>query len=1172
MLFVPAAEAASEIPAWIKNNAGWWADGQIDDASFLNGIEYLIDNSILKIQTNQKSNENGMIQLEKLLYEVPTGNKIIKVNAFAKFENLSMSHSGSPSSSVSTASVQVTRPDGKIDSENIRITSGVLNYAYKIKSDFPVGDYEISVKGTNNILLEPISFKLQAKSAEEKAIPAWVKNMAGWWASDKIPEENFVLGLQFLVKEGIIKVKQVDTTFGTGINSELLVYQTKILPSQEPYTVTVIYTTQNDSCTSEEEKKAIAYAKMSEILINKNLRKNITQVTAVCMELHEIKADTYPLVMKEIGLDFASVMIFVGGLEANFESYYDKSAVAWWQCNWQYSYGTAGMTGWQCMPSQIIICEDCRRVNPLWDGAVRDRDFDDAIDRGMWFLSHEIAHQNIYEETQKRDAWVTAVHDNQYAFDLCYAFDIVENKLCKKLYTKEKVMGEIYTVMDINYVKSNWREEGISDLKNEIVSIVGTGSEIEGFSKYKLIDVDFEEAKENPTKEVEETVVLSIEYPDDWEDGYYKFDWSIWDYQEDLKAYQKDMGLPEDDESLECCDIFQADKATLRVAGNLWKDDTRTTGAIYPWKYLATLQVWFLDNVHYGGATDEERFDALVDARWKECSNYSFRVDQLECKNFKVLEKSIYVTDEGRKAYSLLTSYDIKWVKYSMDNKIGTTTEVYVGEDAWQVWTEFDQDLYEYSRDVVDRFNSSLVLFDTTYPIPSDPVIPKKIVTEDGIQYKANRAWEDAPVWDNTNYSDIEKETKISKYKVICDTDCNITLNENMKIGEIVTKTWEGTELERAQWDYNDNWWAEEVDCTDANERLTQVYEEETGFILNVSLCEWDEENQEWIIPKVDKWLYETVDLKKFQDDVLHEQIWDIYKSMTPKQIVEEIDTFLISTDDRGGFAAFIARCIDEDDYGCGSPGVPNTKFVVSFDPLDFAPTGGERQAMYQPGKIKDALEINMLKSILIHENAHILSLSASQSDNDLLGWEQFPYNEDLEKADFVKVEQIFTQKEADCAPNVYADWSGCMKDNSYLNLFFQKFWADIYSEYHYWFEFSDDKKKLSELVSAFRQNYGDRFVTHYAMTNPTEDFAESFTAFVLWDEEVISNHKKLCSEKKGQWGLASGWNMIQDGDWSYWHLCDKVYSYNAIWEEKIRFFYDFPELVEMRDFIRSNL
>ena len=37
------------IPAWIKNNAGWWADGNIDDDSFLGGISYLIQNNILVV-------------------------------------------------------------------------------------------------------------------------------------------------------------------------------------------------------------------------------------------------------------------------------------------------------------------------------------------------------------------------------------------------------------------------------------------------------------------------------------------------------------------------------------------------------------------------------------------------------------------------------------------------------------------------------------------------------------------------------------------------------------------------------------------------------------------------------------------------------------------------------------------------------------------------------------------------------------------------------------------------------------------------------------------------------------------------------------------------------------------------------------------------------------------
>jgi len=40
---------AAEIPDWIKNNAGWWADGQIDDSSFVSGLQWLISNGIMKI-------------------------------------------------------------------------------------------------------------------------------------------------------------------------------------------------------------------------------------------------------------------------------------------------------------------------------------------------------------------------------------------------------------------------------------------------------------------------------------------------------------------------------------------------------------------------------------------------------------------------------------------------------------------------------------------------------------------------------------------------------------------------------------------------------------------------------------------------------------------------------------------------------------------------------------------------------------------------------------------------------------------------------------------------------------------------------------------------------------------------------------------------------------------
>ena len=59
MLFVPASMSTttaqdSEIPAWIKNNAGWWADGQIDDGSFVSGIQWLISNGIMSIPPTEQ--------------------------------------------------------------------------------------------------------------------------------------------------------------------------------------------------------------------------------------------------------------------------------------------------------------------------------------------------------------------------------------------------------------------------------------------------------------------------------------------------------------------------------------------------------------------------------------------------------------------------------------------------------------------------------------------------------------------------------------------------------------------------------------------------------------------------------------------------------------------------------------------------------------------------------------------------------------------------------------------------------------------------------------------------------------------------------------------------------------------------------------------------------------
>ena len=41
--------AEKNIPSWIKNNAGWWAEGMITEDEFLKGIEYLVEKRILNV-------------------------------------------------------------------------------------------------------------------------------------------------------------------------------------------------------------------------------------------------------------------------------------------------------------------------------------------------------------------------------------------------------------------------------------------------------------------------------------------------------------------------------------------------------------------------------------------------------------------------------------------------------------------------------------------------------------------------------------------------------------------------------------------------------------------------------------------------------------------------------------------------------------------------------------------------------------------------------------------------------------------------------------------------------------------------------------------------------------------------------------------------------------------
>ena len=45
-----APEAKLLIPSWIKMNAKWWSEGKISDVEYVAGIEYLVNQGIIKLK------------------------------------------------------------------------------------------------------------------------------------------------------------------------------------------------------------------------------------------------------------------------------------------------------------------------------------------------------------------------------------------------------------------------------------------------------------------------------------------------------------------------------------------------------------------------------------------------------------------------------------------------------------------------------------------------------------------------------------------------------------------------------------------------------------------------------------------------------------------------------------------------------------------------------------------------------------------------------------------------------------------------------------------------------------------------------------------------------------------------------------------------------------------
>jgi hypothetical protein len=109
------------------------------------------------------------------------------------------------------------------DDERIFQTSGVSNASGHNMIEFDVPD---DVTGIITLQFENLNGSDLADAiipvivdrvgVDQTSIPDWIKNNAGWWATDQIDDSAFLKGIQYLIKEGIMIIPPTETSESIG--------------------------------------------------------------------------------------------------------------------------------------------------------------------------------------------------------------------------------------------------------------------------------------------------------------------------------------------------------------------------------------------------------------------------------------------------------------------------------------------------------------------------------------------------------------------------------------------------------------------------------------------------------------------------------------------------------------------------------------------------------------------------------------------------------------------------------------------------------------------------------------------------------------------------------------------------------------------------------------------
>ena len=143
----------------------------------------------------------------------------------------SVTFSGSVNKYDEDRSLRISIFDSKnnlIDTQKTPVkTDATFSHTVILDEEFSEGKFTIKAQyGSSKATVKIISFEIHSDDgtslklapSTDANIPDWVKNNAGWWATGQIDDNSFVQGIQFMIKEGLMKIPSTEQGSGSQDN------------------------------------------------------------------------------------------------------------------------------------------------------------------------------------------------------------------------------------------------------------------------------------------------------------------------------------------------------------------------------------------------------------------------------------------------------------------------------------------------------------------------------------------------------------------------------------------------------------------------------------------------------------------------------------------------------------------------------------------------------------------------------------------------------------------------------------------------------------------------------------------------------------------------------------------------------------------------------------------